>query len=383
MFSGRIAFIAAMEGEPWGGSEILWSKTALKFAESGYPVFISVKKWYYIPDPIKDLISSPAQVSFRDNEPSRFEIIYHGALGKDPIDTRFRKQWKEIAAFKPQLVVISSGAVTCGVAWMKKCIESNIPFITVAQSNFEQWWFKDQLQKQLQILFTGAVKNYFVSKANLNLFEEQLGKRLSNAAVLCNPVKVKKTIEVKWPKDISTYKLGCVARLNPGAKGQDLLIKLMSLSKWKERNIQINLYGEGVFENSLRNLAKMYEVEEKIYFAGFTNSIEGIWNECHAFILPSRYEGLPLALVEAMLCKRMPIVTKVAGNPEVVMNGINGYLAQSPTLEALDEALEKAWVNKNNWEELGKSAFETITRQITSDPIDAFYSLIENSLKSN
>ncbi len=377
MQKGRIAFIAAMEGEPWGGSEILWSSTALKFAESGHSVFVSVKKWYYIPNPIKDLISSSAQVSFRDNEPNPFEIICHGALGIDPFKTKFRKQWKNIASFRPDLIIISSGSVTCGVAWMKKCIESNIPFVTIAQSNFEQWWFKDELQKELQILFSGAITNYFVSKANLNLFEEQLGIRLKNAAVIWNPVKVKNTDNLKWPSDHSVYKLACVARLNPGAKGQDLLIKLMSLPKWKERNIQVCFYGEGVFENSLRNLVKMYGVEEKIVFSGFTNDIEGIWNECHAFILPSRYEGLPLALIEAMLCKRMPIVTNVAGNPEVVNDSINGYLAQSPTVEALDEALERAWINKKNWETIGLEAQQTVRKLIKKDPILEFFDLIK------
>ena len=57
-------------------------------------------------------------------------------------------------------------------------------------------------------------------------------------------------------------------------------------------------------------------------------------------MLPSRFEGLPLALVEAMLCPRPAVVTNVAGNTEVIEDGETGFVAAAPTAGHLDEAME-------------------------------------------
>ena len=56
-----------------------------------------------------------------------------------------------------------------------------------------------------------------------------------------------------------------------------------------------------------------------------------IWAEHHALVLPSRFEGMPLVVVEAMLCGRPCIVTDVGGNAELIRDGINGFLAKAPT----------------------------------------------------
>ena len=86
-------------------------------------------------------------------------------------------------------------------------------------------------------------------------------------------------------------------------------------------------------------------------------------------ILASRYEGLPLALVEAMLCGRVPVVTSVSGNPEVVSDNENGFLAKAATPEFLDEAMERAWNRKEDWKEMGIIAGKSIREKVPKDPI--------------
>ena len=83
-----------------------------------------------------------------------------------------------------------------------------------------------------------------------------------------------------------------------------------------------------------------------VEFAGHQNNIEEIWRKHHALVLPSRFEGMPLVVVEAMLCGRPCIATDVGGNRELVRDGINGFLAKAPTVELLDEAMNRAWDNR-------------------------------------
>ena len=85
-------------------------------------------------------------------------------------------------------------------------------------------------------------------------------------------------------------------------------------------------------------------------------------------VLPSRAEGLPLALVEAMMCGRPAIVTDVGGNGEVVRDGITGVIATSATVSALDSALGRFWAMRPQWKRMGIAAAEHIRTLVPADP---------------
>ena len=89
-------------------------------------------------------------------------------------------------------------------------------------------------------------------------------------------------------------------------------------------------------------------------------------------ILPSRHEGMPLAVVEAMMCGRPCLVTNVSGNPEYVTDGITGFIAAGATVDAVDEALERAWLHQEQLKKMGQAAYEAIRRQVPKDPIQVF-----------
>ena len=77
-----------------------------------------------------------------------------------------------------------------------------------------------------------------------------------------------------------------------------------------------------------------------IGFAGFV-APEDIWAKEQILVLPSRQEGLPIALVEAMMAGRPAVVTDVGGNREVIDEGITGFIAEAPTVCAVSAALER------------------------------------------
>jgi glycosyltransferase involved in cell wall biosynthesis len=109
-----------------------------------------------------------------------------------------------------------------------------------------------------------------------------------------------------------------------------------------------------------------------VSFAGLVRDVPAIWTAHHGLILPSRCEGLPLVLVEAMLSGRVPIVTNVGGNAEVVGDGITGYLAAAATEDALDEAMERAWNERHRWREIGAAAAARIRTLVPREPERCF-----------
>ncbi len=362
-----------MTGYPWGGSEVLWSQAAHILLKRGQDVFCSVPRWPSIPGPIEELRAKGAKIDvrYRGVAPTiarlAAKILRRPSvhLAKDPC-------WQRIVDFTPDLVCISHGAAFCGVDWMLRCQAAGIPYVSVAHANFEQWWPDDERSPNIRKAYMGARKAYFVSMANLSLFERQLGLRLSTGEVVRNPYNIGWDTSPVYPQDDRSMNLACVGRLDPGAKGQDLLFQVLALPKWQGRSLTVSLFGRGPYEEALRLLVEQQGVADKVVFAGHMQDIENIWRTHHALILPSRYEGLPLVVVEAMLCGRPVIVTNVAGNAELVTDNVTGFVAEAPTVHHLDEAMERAWQRRHEWRRIGAVAAESVRLQIPKNPADVF-----------
>ena len=88
--------------------------------------------------------------------------------------------------------------------------------------------------------------------------------------------------------------------------------------------------------------------------------------------MPSRFEGLPLAIVEAMLCGRPVIATDVAGHSEVIEDGVTGFLAHAPTSASLMEAMERFWVRRDDAQMLGDAGSKKIRTLMPADPVRVF-----------
>jgi len=85
-------------------------------------------------------------------------------------------------------------------------------------------------------------------------------------------------------------------------------------------------------------------------------------------IFPSRMEGMPIALVDALLCHRMGIVTPEGGMVEFIKDGETGFVAAETTTKGLDECMEKAWQRRNEWESIGKYAGKKVRELVPKFP---------------
>lgn len=366
----RIFFISTMHDSPWGGSEELWSEAAIRFKQLGHQVHASVGYRRQVPSQILGLIRQGIQVQTHVsrwvplprriwNKATRFEQRCHAALRR----------------IHPDLVVISQGFNAGGFDWARTCREAGIPYVIVVQCNSEHWWFQDQLNNALAA-YRGARVVYCVSQRNLDLLSLQLAETLPNGAIARNPFNVAPQRPLTWPEKDDIWKLASVARLDPAAKGQDILFQIMAQPKWRQRPVELNLYGQGPEEPALRKIVSMLELNN-VYLRGHIRDIATIWDQNHILVMPSRYEGLPIALVEAMWCGRTAVVTDVAGNTELLDEGRTGFFAEAPTIASFDLALERAWQHRLDWKAMGIAARQAAEAQIPADPIAAFCKQLE------
>lgn len=381
MEMARIVFLSALESAPWGGSEELWSRTAIRLRKNGHSILACVRHWK--PESVEVSKLTDAGIELTLREPGPFSLprrllhtLRRRLSPKSIIDPSCLGVCKALTSFRPALVLISQGGNVDGLHWMEWCREMGIGYVSVIQANAEHLWPDDVLADRLLAAHQYAKATYFVSQANLELFENQIGARLSNAKVVRNPYSVSYDATPPWPINDGTIRFACVGRLVPMAKGQDLILQVLALPQWRNRPIKVSLVGGGPMERSLRRLATQLGVQNKIDFFGHVTSIENVWAEHHALLLPSRYEGLPLALVEAMLCKRPAIVTAVAGNCEVLEDGVSGFVAPFPTVDSLANAMERAWSRRSTLQQMGLVAGREIRNLVSRDPEAAFGDLL-------
>jgi len=363
----KIVFIAANEFHPWGGSEVLWAAAAERLAQRGIQVTISAKDWGTPVKQIEHLCSLGCTIFLRP-APG----FARRALRKfPPLRDYNRRHIAEIGK-GADLIVISQSMNSDGLPWMEAARSCGFPYAAISQTAAESWWPDDFLAERLALGHEAAVAAYFVSEANLELSRRQFGTPLRNAHVVRNPFNVRYDAHPDWPSSPSAeLSLACVGRLDIVQKAQDILLQVLSLPHWRERSIRVSLVGKGVNERGLRDLAANLNLTD-VEFCGFVDDVEKIWAKHHALILPSRHEGLPLALVEAMLCGRPAIATDVGGVRELLRDNINGFLVKAPTVELLDEALTRAWENRHQLKKMGEQAALDARKFVPPDPIEDF-----------
>jgi len=127
-------------------------------------------------------------------------------------------------------------------------------------------------------------------------------------------------------------------------KGQMTLIEAAARLKGEGRDFVVTLVGDGDMRGALERAAARLDVRDRIIFAGWKTpagvraEIEG----ARVFVLPSYAEGLPVSIMEAFSLARPVIATYVAGIPELVVPGENGWLAPAGDAGALAAAMGAA-----------------------------------------
>lgn len=360
-----------MNSVPWGGSEVLWYEAAELLAEQGHPLALCTPIWPELPAPLsKAKAEWNASHCFYPPVQSRQRlqrIVRRLIRAKGE---KQRRRW--LRQVRPSIFCISNGNAFQGLDWMEAAMAEGVPFVTIAQAHAEFLSPADAEAGRLIKAFSAACANYFVARANEELVESQLGFCLTNYRLIGNHSRyLPIASSMPWPdQNNQTLRLACVARLHPASKGQDLLFRALSDSRWSDRDWQLSLFGAGEQEQCLRRLAQLLGISHRVHFMGHSNTPMEIWKTHHALVLPSRYEGTPLVLMEAMLAGRPAISTAVAGARDLIEHGKNGFLAEAPTVDHLQRCLEEAWARRSQWESIGRAAYATAAERAKEIPAE-------------
>lgn len=354
-----------MSGAPWGASEELWSEAAAQLSQEGHEVQASVVYWPCLSERVAALRLKGVGV---ETYPS-----YHASKIRhfwDRLSLGYRRMYRRLSRFHPDLVIISQGYIVGGFDWARVCKEAGIPYSIMVHSNSEFWWFREQLDEAAAV-YAGARRVFCVSHSNLDLLRSQVGEALPNGDVVWNPFNVSTEAPPAWPDEGAGMRLACVSRIELGHKGQDVLLRALARREWRNRPVALNLYGTGPDEKVLRRLCDSLPLT-CLRFCGHVTDVRAIWQQNHLLVLPSRYEGVPLSVVEAMWCGRPAVVTDVGRTAELCLDNETGFVAPAATVSLFSDALERAWERRDDWPRMGQAARARAEQLIPKYPVAEF-----------
>ena len=243
------------------------------------------------------------------------------------------------------------------------------------------------LHNSYEALF-GEKSHYFIGAKRRRHYIYQF-RKLDNVVVLCkddadrfsafdnkfapiviyNPLTLKQGI----PSDGTSKRFLTVGRFTPLHKGIDLLIEAFHLFSQKNQEWNLDIVGEGAEESSFRKLISHYQLEDRITIHPFTNNIQEHYANAQIYVLRSRWEGMPLVLVEAM-AHGLPIVTSDLPVSKEIMGDFGMYF-ENENIEELAQKLEEA--THIDWQAKSKEALTIAQRFDIENIIKQWKELIE------
>jgi glycosyltransferase involved in cell wall biosynthesis len=121
------------------------------------------------------------------------------------------------------------------------------------------------------------------------------------------------------------YMVGAAGRLSP-EKGFDQLVEAAAIVLQKRRDVGFVVFGDGPMRDSLTRQVHACHIEGQFVLGGFRSDVGRFFPHLDLAVLPSFTEGLPVVLLETYAAGVPAVATAVGGTPELVDEGVNGYL---------------------------------------------------------
>lgn len=160
-------------------------------------------------------------------------------------------------------------------------------------------------------------------------------------------------------------------------KNQGVLIKVLRLISEKLPNARLLFVGEEdpEIKQELLSLVYSLNLSGKILFLGRKDNIADYLNIMDIFVLPSLFEGIPLAMLEAMYMQVPVVASEVGGVSEIIINNKNGILVKPNNIEALAGAITGLIINKEKRIRLAQEGRKTTLERFT---IEGYITELEN-----
>jgi glycosyltransferase involved in cell wall biosynthesis len=176
------------------------------------------------------------------------------------------------------------------------------------------------------------------------------------------------------PKDTAII---CVANLHPN-KGHQYLLEAFETVFQEQQNIHLLIVGDGEEKENLLNQTSNYSSKNNIHFLGRRNDVPQLLKISDIFVLPTLFEGMSNAIMEAMASSLPIITTDIPENRALIEHKASGMLTPPENTQSLSTVIQDLLNNTTLRENFGKEAKKTIEERFSlekiADQLKNFYS---------
>lgn len=222
---------------------------------------------------------------------------------------------------------------------------------------------------QLQKSVTGLDRLVVLTRSD----KEQWERKCSNVIRISNPNPL-----INNPFSKLNYKSAIsIGRLDP-QKGYDILIVVWSIVTKKHPDWVLNIYGQGDSEQMLRERILAFGIGDNVKLCGLTTDVVSCYINSSMYLMSSRYEGLPMVLIEAMSCG-LPVISFdcECGPREIISDVVDGFLVESNDIQSFADKICLLIENENLRSEMGKNAIAKSKRFSVDQIMPQWLSLFE------
>ncbi|OZB75206.1 MAG: group 1 glycosyl transferase [Thiomonas sp. 14-64-326] len=154
--------------------------------------------------------------------------------------------------------------------------------------------------------------------------------------------------------------IGIVGRLHEQKAHGDLFRALTELPQVRDKKLNCLVIGTGDLQDTLKQQVKALGLEDCVIFTGMRTDVPRLVAAMDVFVMSSHWEGLPIALLEAMASSKAVLCTRVGGIPDVVIDGDNGLLVEPRDVPQFAKRLDDLLQDPALRARMGQRARETV-----------------------
>ena len=156
-------------------------------------------------------------------------------------------------------------------------------------------------------------------------------------------------------------------------KGVEILLSVAKKTTTVNQNVRFAIAGDGALKKKLLKQRDELGLQKVVSFLGIRNDIPALLSAADIFLMTSQWEGLSIAMLEAMSMAKPIVATKFDGVEKTITNGINGVIVPKDDVDTISAALVSLAGSEKLRRQLGKAAQETFTRDHTIDQACLLY----------
>jgi N-acetyl-alpha-D-glucosaminyl L-malate synthase BshA len=141
----------------------------------------------------------------------------------------------------------------------------------------------------------------------------------------------------------------------------------------EDRPLRLLLVGEGPELARAEQLCRQLGIEDRVEFLGTVGNIEEVLAHADVFLLPSETESFGLAALEALACEVPVVASRIGGVPEVVEDGVSGFLRPVGDIDGMTAAVGELLTNSDKRREMGRAGRRLAAERFSQDDIVARY----------